>query len=81
MIASVGPDDAELLVARLTEVLDGARTPCSIGIAPFSVADGFAGACGRADAAMYDNKRARRASRGSPPAVRGVETSPSPYAP
>ena len=43
-----------------------------MGVAPFGVDTGFAVACAEADAAMYENKRARRVVRGSPAVVHGV---------
>lgn len=70
LVAPVDADGATSLIQRLRGVLDEAGTPCSIGLAPFTVADGFDGACTRADAAMYDDKRARRAQV-MPDAARG----------
>ncbi|WP_433803383.1 sensor domain-containing diguanylate cyclase [Actinomycetospora sp. CA-084318] len=61
MVATVGPDDAGPLVDRLHRVLDEAGTPCSIGVAPVGVATGFSEAVSEADAAMYSDKRARKA--------------------
>jgi diguanylate cyclase (GGDEF)-like protein len=66
LVAQVGLEDADHLVARLREALDAAGTPCSIGAAPFTVAGGFPGACAEADAVMYEDKRARRAGRTDP---------------
>jgi diguanylate cyclase (GGDEF)-like protein len=63
LVAQVGVEDAHNLVERLREALDSAGVPCSIGCAPFTVAGGFPGACAEADAAMYADKRARRAGR------------------
>ncbi|PVZ11055.1 sensor domain-containing diguanylate cyclase [Actinomycetospora cinnamomea] len=60
LVAQVGTEDADQLVDRLREALDAARVPCSIGAAPFTVVGGFPGACAEADAAMYEDKRARR---------------------
>ncbi|WP_373696086.1 sensor domain-containing diguanylate cyclase [Actinomycetospora aurantiaca] len=65
MVATIGPDDAGPLVARLQRVLDDAGTPCSIGVAPVGVASGFSEAISEADAAMYDDKRARKGRSGS----------------
>ncbi|GAA4826712.1 hypothetical protein GCM10023201_11810 [Actinomycetospora corticicola] len=62
MVATVGPDDAGPLVARLQSVLDAACTPCSVEVAPVGVAAGFAEAVSEADAAMYSDKRARKGS-------------------
>jgi len=61
LVAQVGTEGVDDLVERLREALDGAGVPCSIGAAPFTLADGFPGACAAADAAMYADKRARRA--------------------
>ncbi len=63
MVATVGPDDVGSLVARLQEALDAAGTPCSAGVAPVGVVTGFTEAIAEADAAMYDDKRARRDPR------------------
>ncbi|MDL5158689.1 sensor domain-containing diguanylate cyclase [Actinomycetospora termitidis] len=63
MVATVGPDDAGPLVARLQRVLDDAGTPCSIGVAPVGLASGFSEAISEADAAMYTDKRARKGAR------------------
>jgi diguanylate cyclase (GGDEF)-like protein len=60
LVAQVGLEDTENLVHRLREALDEAGVPCSIGAAPFTVSGGFPGACAEADAAMYEDKRARR---------------------
>ncbi|WP_285592488.1 GGDEF domain-containing protein [Actinomycetospora sp. NBRC 106378] len=60
VVATVGPDDAGPLVARLQAVLDAAGTPCSVGVAPVGVATGFSEAVSEADAAMYSDKRARK---------------------
>ncbi|HEY2191216.1 MAG TPA: GGDEF domain-containing protein [Actinomycetospora sp.] len=60
MVVTVDPDDVGSLVARLQEALDAGGTPCSAGVAPVGVVSGFAEAISVADAAMYDDKRARR---------------------
>jgi diguanylate cyclase (GGDEF)-like protein len=60
MVATVDPDDVGPLVTRLQEALDAAGTPCSMGVAPVGVASGFREAVAEADAAMYEDKRARR---------------------
>jgi diguanylate cyclase (GGDEF)-like protein len=60
MVATVDPDDVGSLVSRLQDALDAAGTPCSAGVAPVGVVTGFAEAIAVADAAMYDDKRARR---------------------
>jgi diguanylate cyclase (GGDEF)-like protein len=60
MVATVDPDDVSSLVSRLQDALDAAGTPCSAGVAPVGVVTGFAEAIAVADAAMYDDKRARR---------------------
>ena len=72
LVAPVGPDDAERLADRLQAALLDAGVRCSVGVAPFGVDTGFAAACAEADAAMYENKRARRVVRGSPAVVHGV---------
>ncbi|MFC5062441.1 sensor domain-containing diguanylate cyclase [Actinomycetospora atypica] len=72
LVAPVGPDDAERLADRLQAALLDAGVSCSVGVAPFRVDAGFAVACAEADAAMYENKRARRVVRGSPAVVHGV---------
>jgi diguanylate cyclase (GGDEF)-like protein len=63
MVATVGPEDARSLLTRLQEALDAAGTPCSAGVAHVGIASGFAEAVATADAAMYDDKRARRVGR------------------
>ena len=63
MVAGLGEDDADQLVERLRVALDDAGTPCSIGRASVTVTGGFAQACAEADAAMYADKRARKAGR------------------
>lgn len=52
---------AQVLVDRLTSRLTDAGTPGSIGHAPYTIISGFPGACEDADAAMYEQKRQRRA--------------------
>jgi diguanylate cyclase (GGDEF)-like protein len=81
LIASVGVDEVEPLVARLRGVLDDAGVPCSIGVAPFNVAGGFTGAAAEADAAMYEDKRTRRAGRARVATVHLPRHSESPYVP
>ncbi|NMO93760.1 diguanylate cyclase [Actinomycetospora sp. TBRC 11914] len=72
LVASVGIEDAARLADRLQAVLLDAEAPCSVGVAPFRVDAGFATAIAEADAAMYENKRARRAGGLAPVVVRGV---------
>ncbi|WP_312030476.1 sensor domain-containing diguanylate cyclase [Actinomycetospora sp. TBRC 11914] len=82
MVATLDPDDVGSLVARLQEALDAAGTPCSAGVAPVGVASGFAEAIAVADAAMYEDKRARRTpgrDAGGPVVVDPPTTTP--YAP
>ena len=72
LVASVGMDDAQRLADRLQAVLLDAEAPCSVGVAPFRVDGSFAAAIAEADAAMYENKRARkRSGRPAPVVVRG----------
>jgi diguanylate cyclase (GGDEF)-like protein len=81
MVATVGPEDAGPLVARLQETLDATGTPCSAGVASVGLATGFAQAVAEADTAMYENKRLRRGpGRADPPPVVGEPVS-TPYAP
>ena len=82
MVATVDPDDVSSLVSRLQEALDAAGTPCSAGAAPVGVVTGFAEAIAVADAAMYDDKRARRGPHraGGGPVVVDPPRS-TPYAP
>ena len=61
-MASVGLADAQRLADRLQSVLLDAEAPCSVGVAPFRVDGSFAAAIAEADAAMYENKRARKGS-------------------
>ena len=63
MVVHCGPDDAVDLVAQLEVALEKAGVLGSFGFAPYSVVSGFPGAVAAADAAMYRNKRSRRASR------------------
>ena len=73
LVASVGIDDARRLADRLQAELLDAGAPCSIGVAPFRVDGSFAAAITEADAAMYENKRARKGPAGpAPVVVRGV---------
>ncbi|MDL5158688.1 GGDEF domain-containing protein [Actinomycetospora termitidis] len=72
LVASVGADDAARLADRLQAVLVDAGVPCSVGVAPFRVDGGFAAAVAAADAAMYENKRARQAFRPEHAGVRDV---------
>ncbi len=82
MVATVGPEDAGPLVARLQDALDAGGTPCSAGVAHVGVTRGFADAVAEADAAMYEDKRARRApGRTAPGPVVVEEPVGSPYAP
>ena len=82
MVATVGPEDAGPLVARLQDALDAGGTPCSAGVAHVGVMRGFADAVAEADAAMYEDKRARRApGRTAPGPVVVEEPVGSPYAP
>ncbi len=70
LVASVGIDDARRLADRLQAVLLDAEAPCSIGVAPFRVDGSFAAAIREADAAMYEDKRARKGGP-APIVVRG----------
>ena len=82
MVATVGPDDVGPLVARLQAALDAAGTPCSMGVGPVGVTSGFVEAIAEADAAMYEDKRARRdPARSAPRPVVVDEPSGTPYAP
>lgn len=81
MVATVAPEDVGPLVARLQEALDAAGTPCSMGVAPVGVASGFAEAIAEADAAMYDDKRARRASPGPVAGSVGAPEPPDAHGP
>jgi diguanylate cyclase (GGDEF)-like protein len=86
MVATVGPDDVGALVTRLQQALDDAGTPCSMGVAAVGVASGFSEAIAEADAAMYDDKRARRGPAGRGPAgsvasMVADEPTGSPYTP
>ncbi len=63
-----GPVLAERMIARMQEALIEAGVSGSFGHAPYSVVSGFPGAWQAADEAMYEQKRARRASQ--PPSVR-----------
>jgi len=82
MVATVGPDDVGPLVTRLQEALDAAGTPCSMGVGPLGVTSGFAEAIAEADAAMYDDKRARRdPTRPAPGPAVADEPPGTPYAP
>jgi diguanylate cyclase (GGDEF)-like protein len=81
MVATVDPDDVSSLVSRLQAALDGAGTPCSAGVAPVGVASGFAEAIAEADAAMYEDKRARRGAHRSGGTVVGDPPTGTPYAP
>ncbi|GLZ53940.1 GGDEF domain-containing protein [Actinomycetospora sp. NBRC 106378] len=72
LVASVGADDAARLADRLQAALADADVPCSVGVAPFRVDGGFAQALAEADAAMYENKRARRSARATQSTHAGV---------
>lgn len=63
MVIAAGPTEAHRLVHRMEDALEAAGVLASFGFAPFSVIAGFPRACEAADAAMYANKRARRAAR------------------
>ena len=63
MVVRATPDNARRLVDRLQSALEAAGVMGSFGFAPYSVVTGFPGACAAADAAMYENKTARRAAR------------------
>ena len=54
--------DAQHLVNRLQAKLASVGTPGSIGHAPYTIISGFPGAWQNADAAMYEQKRTRRAA-------------------
>ena len=56
----IGPDEVELLVARLRQALSDAGIPASIGSAPYRIGAGLAVAVEEADAAMYQDKTSRR---------------------
>ena len=75
LVASGDVDDAARLVDRLQVGLLDAGVPCSIGAAPFRLDAGFSAAVSAADAAMYENKRARKADPGTPP---NVHSAPAP---
>lgn len=57
------------LVRRLHAALGRAGVPSSIGHAPYTIVAGFPGAFAAADAAMYEQKRARRGTPGRRPPV------------
>jgi diguanylate cyclase (GGDEF)-like protein len=69
LVASVGLADARRLADRLQAALLDAEISCSFGVAPFRVDGSFAAAIAEADAAMYENKRARQRVGGSAPVV------------
>jgi len=58
-----GPDAARELADRLRQVFDAHGVGASIGFAPYTVAEGFAGATSAADALMYAEKARRRRER------------------
>jgi diguanylate cyclase len=64
MVVRTGRDEARELVDRMETALSAAGVQGSFGFAPYSVVTGFPGAVADADAAMYETKRRRRASRG-----------------
>jgi GGDEF domain-containing protein len=70
-VASVGIGDAQRLADRLQAALLDAEAPCSFGVAPFRVDGTFAAAIAEADAAMYADKRARKAVGPAPVVVGG----------
>ena len=63
MVVHAGPEDSVNLAQRLEKTLAEAGVLGSLGCAPYSLVTGFGEACAAADAAMYTNKRARRAAR------------------
>lgn len=67
LAAHTESDQAEHLVRRLHARLVEVGTPGSIGYAPYTIISGFPGAWQSADAAMYEQKRARRAGSGAAP--------------
>ena len=58
----IGPDEVELLVARLRQALADAGVSASIGAAPYRIGAGLAVAVEEADAAMYQDKARRRSA-------------------
>ncbi|SDO88426.1 diguanylate cyclase (GGDEF) domain-containing protein [Nakamurella panacisegetis] len=62
LAAHTNSEQAQHLVDRLSEQLTLVGTPGSIGYAPYSIISGFPGAWQSADAAMYEQKRHRRAA-------------------
>lgn len=67
LAAHTDSEQAQHLVDRLQAQLARVGTPGSIGHAPYTIISGFPGAWQTADAAMYEQKRARRASPGQVP--------------
>lgn len=65
MVIRAGRAEAQGLVRRMEQALEDAGVLGSFGSAPFSVVAGFPGTIEAADAAMYEDKRARRAARGT----------------
>ena len=72
LVASTGAADAQPLADRLQAALLDVEAPCSFGVAPFRVDGTFEAAIAEADAAMYENKRARRLGGPAPVVVRGL---------
>ncbi len=62
LVAHANSEGAQQLVDRLEEQLSERGTPGSIGHASYSIISGFPGAWQNADAAMYEQKRRRRAA-------------------
>ncbi|QNK80380.1 sensor domain-containing diguanylate cyclase [Nakamurella sp. PAMC28650] len=62
LAADANSEQAQRLVDRLEKQLNRVGTPGSIGHAPYSIISGFPGAWQDADAAMYEQKRHRRAA-------------------
>ena len=61
LVAGANSEQAQALVDRLEEQLTQVGTTGSIGHAAYSIITGFPGAWQNADAAMYEQKRRRRA--------------------
>ncbi|MET3803060.1 diguanylate cyclase (GGDEF)-like protein [Nakamurella sp. UYEF19] len=62
LAANANSRQAQHLVDRLSAQLTRVGTPGSIGHAPYTIISGFPGAWQNADAAMYEQKRLRRAA-------------------
>lgn len=67
LAAHTNSAQAQDLVDRLQEALAEVGTPGSIGHAPYTIISGFPGAWQEADAAMYAQKKSRRAQPPSTP--------------